>query len=150
MSATDRFGQLLRRRREALNMTQRDLARKLGIEASHIAFIESGQRKPSLRLVAKIADVIGLDRQRAFVLAHPEARELLSETTPKARRKATTSWERFLRNQKLLRRFRVTEQEVRALEHLSLLGTVTSTKSFLAILTLIRETPQACKVVKQV
>jgi hypothetical protein len=50
-------------------------------------------------------------------------------------------WERFLWNQKLLRRFRVTEQEMRALKHLSLLGTISSMKSFLAILMLNRETP---------
>jgi hypothetical protein len=35
----------------------------------------------------------------------------------------------------------VADQEMRALEHLSLMGTVSSPKSFLAILTLIRETP---------
>jgi transcriptional regulator with XRE-family HTH domain len=141
MSETDRFGRLLRRRREALNMTQRDLARKLRIEASHVAFIESGRRKPSLRLVAKIADVTGLDRQRAFVLVHPEARALIKGTTPEPATKAAPSWERFLRNRKLLERLDVTDQEKRVLKHLSLQGTVSSTKSFLAILTLIRETP---------
>jgi transcriptional regulator with XRE-family HTH domain len=87
MSETDRFGQLLRRRREALDMTQSDLARKLGVEASYIAFIERGRRKPSLRLVAKIADVIGLDRQRAFVLAHPEARNSSTEQLLSQRRR---------------------------------------------------------------
>jgi transcriptional regulator with XRE-family HTH domain len=91
MSETDRFGRLLRRRREAVNMTQRDLAHKLRVEASYIAFIESGRRRPSLRLVAKIADVIGLDRQRAFVLAYPEAQELISGTSRRPKPKAAPS-----------------------------------------------------------
>jgi transcriptional regulator with XRE-family HTH domain len=141
MSETDGFGQLLRKRREALNISQRGLARKLRIEASHIAFIESGRRRPSLRLVAKIADVIGFDCQGAFVLAHPEARELINGTTSKPKMKAVSLWERFLRNQKLLERLRLTEPEMCTLEQLSLLGTVTSTKSFVAILSLIRDNP---------
>jgi hypothetical protein len=61
--------------------------------------------------------------------------------TPKPKTKTAPSWERFIRNQKLLQRLDVTDQEMRALEQLSLLGTVTSTKPFLAIVTLIRDTP---------
>jgi transcriptional regulator with XRE-family HTH domain len=141
MSETDRFGKLLRRRREVLKMSQRDLARKLEVEASHIAYIESGRRRPSLRLAAKIADVIGLDRQRAFVLAHPETLEPINGMTSKPKTKPAPAWERFLRNPKLLRRCGVTVQEMRTLKQLCLFGTVISTKSFLAILTLIRETP---------
>jgi transcriptional regulator with XRE-family HTH domain len=51
-----------------LGLTQRSLASKLGVEASHVAFIESGRRKPSLKLVAPIADTLGLDPQEALVL----------------------------------------------------------------------------------
>jgi transcriptional regulator with XRE-family HTH domain len=141
MSETERFGQLLRRQRKELKMSQRGLARKLRVEASHIAYIENGRRRPSLMLVAKIADVIGLDRQQAFVLAHPEALELINGTTPEPKTKPAPSWERFLQNPKLLERLDVTEPEMRALEQLSVLGTVTSTKSFVAILTLIRDNP---------
>jgi transcriptional regulator with XRE-family HTH domain len=135
------LGELLKARREGLGLTQRLLAEKLGVEASHVAFIESGRRRPSLRLIAKIADAFGLDPQQLLVLAHPEAKALIAEAPSKTPKSAVPSWQRFIKNHGLLARYHVTERELQALEHLSLLGTVHSAKEFLAILTLIRDIP---------
>ena len=140
MKNTNQLGGLVRSRREGLGLTQRSLAQNLDVEASHVAFIESGRRKPSLKLVARLADVLGLDRQSLLILAHPEAKELITEAKPETRPKAP-SWLRFIKNHELLARYSVSDRELRTLEHLSLLGTVRSAKDFLAILTLIRDIP---------
>jgi transcriptional regulator with XRE-family HTH domain len=142
MKRTRNLGEFLKARREGLGLTQRSLAQKLGVEASHVAFIESGRRKPSLKLVGRIADTLGLDRQEVLLLAHPEARALLSLTESKPRSTAPPSWQRFTKNTALLARCHVTKRELQVLEHLSLLGTAISTKEFLAILTLIRDIPE--------
>jgi transcriptional regulator with XRE-family HTH domain len=102
--------------------TQRSLAQKLGVEASHVAFIESGRRKPSLKLVGRIGDTLGLDRQEVLLLAHPEARALLSRTDSEPRSTPPPSWQRFTKNTALLARCYVTKGELQVLEHLSLLG----------------------------
>jgi transcriptional regulator with XRE-family HTH domain len=141
MRKSNQLGETIRRHREALGLTQRSLAQKLGVEASHVAFIESGRRKPSLKLVARLADVLGLDRQDLLIQAHPEAKELIAEARPEERRKTSPSWQRFIENKELLVRYNVTDRELRALESLSFLGTVDSAKEFLAILTLIRDIP---------
>jgi len=109
---------------------------------SHIAFIESGRRKPSLKLVARIADALGVDRQELLVLAHPEAKALLAEPPFEPSRKTASSWQRFIKDHSLLARYHVTKRELEALEHLNLLGTVLSAKEFLTILTLIRDIPE--------
>jgi transcriptional regulator with XRE-family HTH domain len=139
---TRKLGELLKARRVALGMTQRALAQTLGVEASHIAFIESGRRKPSLKLIARIADTLGLDRQDLLLLAHPEARDLLSQTESEPPKRRSLSWQQFTKNTTLLARYHVTKRELQVLEHLSLLGTAISTKEFLAILTLIRDIPE--------
>jgi len=142
MKNTNRLGERVKSRREGLGLTQRSLAEKLDVEASHVAFIESGRRKPSLKLVARLADILGLDRQNFLLLAHPEAKELIAEPNPKEKRQnGSPSWRRFTENHELLARYNVTDRELRALESLSLLGTVRSAKEFLAILTLIRDIP---------
>jgi len=141
MRNTKNLGELLKARREGLGLTQRSLALKVGVEASHIAFIESGRRKPSLKLVAKIADTLGLDRQELLILAHPEAKALITESKSETQKKIAPSWQRFIKNDELLARYQVTDRELRSLEHLSLLGTVRSPKEFLTILTLIRDIP---------
>ncbi len=141
MRNTKNLGELLKARREGLGLTQRSLALKVGVEASHIAFIESGRRKPSLKLVARIADTLGLDRQELLILAHPEAKALIAEPKSETQKKIAPSWQRFIKNDELLARYQVTDRELRSLEHLSLLGTVRSPKEFLTILTLIRDIP---------
>src|SRR5947209_175211 len=112
---TNQLGKLVRSRREGLGLTQRSLAQKLGVEGSHVAFIESGRRKPSLKLVARIADILGLDRQNLLILAHPEAKALLAEAMPETPpSKAAPSWQRFIKSHELLARYHVTDRELRA------------------------------------
>ena len=141
MRNSNRLGEVVKRQREALGLTQRSLAQKLEVESSHVAFIESGRRKPSLKLVARLADVLDLDRQDLLIQAHPEAKELIDQAKPEVRRKLSPSWRRFIENKQLLVRYNVTDRELRALEGLSFLGTVDSAKEFLTILTLIRDIP---------
>jgi transcriptional regulator with XRE-family HTH domain len=141
MKNTNQLGEVVKSGREGLGLTQRSLAQQLGVEASHIAFIESGRRKPSLKLVGRLADILGLDRQTLLILAHPEAKELIAEVKQEKGLKASLPWQRFIGNHELLARYNVCDRELRALEGLSLLGTVHSAKEFLAILTLIRDIP---------
>jgi transcriptional regulator with XRE-family HTH domain len=141
MKHKNQFGETARSRREGLGLTQRALAQQLGVEASYIAFIERGVRKPSLKLLGRLADILGLDRQNLLILAHPEAKDLITAAQPDKVRKTSPSWQRFVTNRELLNRYKVTDRELRTLEHLSLLRTVISAKEFLAILTLIRDIP---------
>jgi transcriptional regulator with XRE-family HTH domain len=141
MRNTNQLGELLKARREGLGLTRRLLAKQLGIEASYITFMESGRRRPSLKLIAKIADTLGLDRQQLLILAHPEAKALIAKPNSERPTNTAPSWQWFINKQKLLARYHVTARELQALEHLSLLGTVRSAKELLAILTLIRDIP---------
>jgi transcriptional regulator with XRE-family HTH domain len=141
MKRKNQFGEMVRSYRKSLGLTQQALAYQLGVHASHIAAIERGDRKPSLKLIARLADTLGLDRQNLLILAHPEAKELIAEAKPEQKRKASPSWQRFIENRGLLNGYNVTDRELRTLEHLSLLGTVISAKEFLTILTLIRDIP---------
>jgi len=141
MTSAHQLGNVLKGRREGIGLTQRQLAEKLGVEASHVAFLESGRRKPSLKLVARMADTLGLDRQELLILAHPEAKALIAEAQSTKKKNTAPSWRRFITNQDVLARYCVTKGELQVLEHLSMLGTVHSAKEFLAILTLIRDIP---------
>src|SRR6266851_5096324 len=63
---------------------------------------EGGRRKPSLKLVARIADTLGLDRQEVLLLAHPEVSVLLSPTGSEPWQRPPLSWQRFTKNSALL------------------------------------------------
>ncbi|MGH7778268.1 MAG: helix-turn-helix domain-containing protein [Candidatus Binataceae bacterium] len=134
------LGQVLKAQREAFSLTQRELARKLGVKASHIAYLENGRRRPSLSLLSRIADTLGLDKQRLFLLTHPEARGMVTserEQAPSNHR--DLSWKHFASDRALLMRNGVTTRELKVLQQVNLLGKVSSPRQYLFILNSIRQ-----------
>jgi transcriptional regulator with XRE-family HTH domain len=140
MKSKETLGEIIKRRRQTLALTQRELAVMLGVKASHVAYLESGRRRPSLALLKHLADVLDLDRQQIFFLAHPEAKSLLTTAanSPPAADPAK-SWQRFISDRVLRARHHITPREIQALKHLSLLGYVLTQREFLAVLSLIRQ-----------
>jgi transcriptional regulator with XRE-family HTH domain len=141
MKRKNQFGVMVRSYRIGLSLTQQALAQQLGVHAGYIAAIERGQYKLPLKLLGRLADNLGFDRQNLLILAHPEFKELIAQAKSEQKRETSPSWQRFVENRELLNRYKVTNRELRALEHLSLLETVISAKEFLAILILIRDIP---------
>lgn len=138
MSSKTLRGMLKRARRE-LGMTQRDLGKQIGVQASHIAYIETGKRRPSLSLVGRIADALGLDRRELLFLCHPESKYLVGTTANPATKKPSDSWQRFVSDHALLRRHHVTPAELRLLKQVSLLENVSSYQHFVFILNAVRQ-----------
>src|SRR5579862_2683498 len=99
-------GTLIREARNTLKLTQRDLASAVGVKASHIAYIEGEQRNPSLTLLRRLADTLGLNRRELLFLIHPDAKELTEERVPRKGGKPN-GWREFSTNQALLRRYQV-------------------------------------------
>jgi transcriptional regulator with XRE-family HTH domain len=54
------FGERVRERRHNLKMTQQELAKALELTAQHISAIEQNKRAPSLNLIAKLAEQLGV------------------------------------------------------------------------------------------
>jgi transcriptional regulator with XRE-family HTH domain len=54
------FGLSVRRRREALELTQEALAEKADLDQTYISGIECGVRNPSLLSISKIAKALGV------------------------------------------------------------------------------------------
>ncbi len=49
------------------NLTQRDLAHKVGVRRETIVFLEKGKYNPSLKLAHDIARVFGLKIEEVFI-----------------------------------------------------------------------------------
>jgi transcriptional regulator with XRE-family HTH domain len=54
------LGERIRQRRGNLDITQRDLAQSVGATPQHISVIEQGKRLPSIELLAKLAQELGV------------------------------------------------------------------------------------------
>jgi len=135
------LGQVLKGQREMLGLTQRELALKLDVKGSHVAYLEKDRRRPSLGLVSRIANVLGLEKEALFLLAHPEASSLLSDRreVSEPTRNPDQVWRDFTGNKAMLARHQVKSNEVKVLSQVNLLGKVAAPRNFLFILNAIRQ-----------
>ena len=74
-----RFGDLIRSRRREMDLTQVEVAVRMGISTPYIGHLESGKRHPSDKIVTRFAEVLGLNNRDLFFLANPHAEALISE-----------------------------------------------------------------------
>jgi transcriptional regulator with XRE-family HTH domain len=125
------LGPLIRAQREAFRLTQRELARKLGVKASHVAYIEGGLRRPSLSLVRRLAETLGLNKQKLLLMTYPEARFLITPAK-EAPAKPEAVWEEFAGDRAMLSEHSITPAELKVLRQIpskSHLRTISSTST---------------------
>lgn len=132
------LGGVIKDRREFLRLTQRELATKLGVKASHVAYLENGRRGPSLGLLKRLSEVLGVKKEDLFLLAHPEAKDLIAGNG-RPEKGARDAWREFAGDRSLQARYQVTPAELRVLKQVSTLGRVSSPRHFLFILNSIRQ-----------
>jgi transcriptional regulator with XRE-family HTH domain len=132
------LGSVVKEARYGARMSQRDLATAVGIKASHVAYLENGRRKPSLALINRLSETLGLDAKEVLVLAHPEAKQIVDGIRPSGK-KSEGAWQRFVSNKALLSRHAVTPGELKVLKHVSLLEQVAHPGHFIFILNAIRQ-----------
>ena len=66
---SDNLGEVIRRQRVALPLTQQELAAVTGVSPSYLGRIERGERYPSARVLRRIAKPLGFDEDELFTLA---------------------------------------------------------------------------------
>ena len=125
----------IRARRQQLGMTQAGVAAKVRCRPNYIGYLESGARRPSQKLVFKLAKALDLDAQEIFLLANPLVRDVVA---PRVETRESV-WENFKANKGLHTRHGITSKELNALQTVAALGPVRSQRDFLHILQTIRQ-----------
>ncbi len=134
------FGKVLKQARQSLGLSQQTLARKLGVRASHVGYLEQGRRRPSLKLLKSLADTLGVDKERLFLLSHPEAKDLIEGDAGKRRSSGKgNAYQELVADKAALVRNNVTSKELKVLSHITLLGSVLQPRDYLFILNSIRQ-----------
>jgi transcriptional regulator with XRE-family HTH domain len=134
MKKKPRLGDLIRVRRVAMGLSQRQLARSLGVTASHIAFVESGRRRPSYSVLFRLARNLQLDQPELFLTAYPELAPLGLPRRQTESREA--AWRRFVA---VAGRYSVKPKEMAVLRKISRLGNISCPNSYAWILNSIRQ-----------
>src|SRR5215475_12780677 len=96
------FGSSIKGQRAALGLTQRELASELGVKASYISYLEKDQRRPSITVLNRLGEVLGLSRSELLMLAYPETREMV-DTGQEQGDKRRNAWKDFSENRAIIR-----------------------------------------------
>jgi len=86
MDVRARLGANIRRLREDLAVSQEAFADSCEIDRTYISGIERGRRNPTIAVVARIADALGVDISRLF---DPDGAPLSDARTHRGRQKRT-------------------------------------------------------------
>lgn len=132
---TRTFGQAILQRRRQLELTQKQIARRLRVSSNYIGHLEGGTRHPSAKMVMKLAGILGLDPRELFLLANPEVNSMMSEQPSSE----ASVWDSFVKDEKLRKIHNITDEEIEALSRVARLGSVRSPRDFIFILNAIRQ-----------
>jgi len=127
------FGRVIEDRRHELGLTQEVVAKKVGVKANYIGYLERGMRHPSQKVVERLSGALKLDPQELYLLANPRVRSLLGKKA--APSGGQSLWQQFLRDPSLQQRQGLT---VREQEALSQLGQAEKAESMAGILKAVR------------
>ena len=115
------FGVVIRKRRQQLNLTQEELARRIKTSVPYIGHLEAEKRHPSEKVVVKLANALELDGRELFLLANPGAKALISEQPKPSGRSA---WNDFARDDKARKVHNISDEEMETLSRVAKMGEV--------------------------
>jgi transcriptional regulator with XRE-family HTH domain len=113
------FGRVIEDRRRELGLTQEMVAKKVGVKANYIGYLERGMRHPSQKVVERLSNALKVDSQELYLLANPRVRALLGKA-PKVASSGPSLWQKFLRDPSMQQSQGLTSREKEALAQVAL------------------------------
>ncbi|MGO9061201.1 MAG: helix-turn-helix transcriptional regulator [Candidatus Binataceae bacterium] len=128
------LSKVIRDRRRALDLTQEELASRIGVSTAYVGHLETARRQPSEPVLLKLVNVLGFDYRELFLLANPDAVEIVSSVAGEGHH----SWDKFLNDRRLRKLHRISNRELEMLSRVAAMGDVRSPHDFLFVLNAIR------------
>ncbi len=130
------FARIIRARRRALELTQAEVAQRIGTSTPYVGYLEASKRHPSQSVIGKLAAALGLDLRELFLLANPRVATMA--VPPVNQEIHGSPWNDFLKDARLRRAYRMTDQEIETLSRVAMMGEVRSPGDFVYVLKVIR------------
>ena len=130
-----RLGEIIRKRRRQLELTQKEVATRIKTSKTYVGYLESGKRRPTETTIARLAKALLLDKRELFSLAYPWAR---SKLAPTSNDHLGSAWEQFKNDSRVRRLYNISNEEMRMLSQVVSLGEVRSPREFIYVLNAVR------------
>ena len=126
------FGEFSREQRRRLNLTQEQVARRIGVSTPYIGHLELSRRRPSYHTVRLLAAALGVDQGKLLLTANPEAAQFLR---PQSADRTSSALEEFCQSYQT----DLDPQEMALLSEVASMGWVQSPNDFVYVLNSIRQ-----------
>lgn len=136
--AEKNFGRVIEDRRHELALTQEMVAKKVGVKANYIGYLERGMRHPSQKVVERLSSALKLDPQELYLLANPRVRSLLGKGKS-ASPAGLSPWQKFLRDTALQQKQGLSKREQEALSQLRQADKIDSMAGVLRVVSALRK-----------
>jgi transcriptional regulator with XRE-family HTH domain len=133
------LGVRLKSYRRNSGLSQAEFARKLGLPQLAISLIEHDRRRPSPKLLRRMANILNVRTDRLFLLSPPDAKLIAGARLGSCVSANYAAWRAFTNDHTLLARYNVQPKELRVLANIRIIGRVRYPRELIDILTAIRQ-----------
>ena len=131
---------MLHARRRELRMTQDEVARRIGVHANYIGYLEKGARRPGDKTLGALCRLMNLDRLKVMKALRPAFRDVaIGPADAPGGGSLPPLLEELRRDTSTRRRHRILDQDIRNLTVLDAIGTVGDKAGYVRFLEVIRE-----------
>lgn len=141
LKESKKFAEYLRCRRQELDLTQEQVAKKLQVSQNFVAYLEKGERKPTNQMIKKISQVLLLPTDKLYFLANPDVTNMVEfdEVKGVVKQKIPPALEELREDKELRSQNHITNEEIEQLASMRLRGEVRSKEDYLFLLLSIRQ-----------
>ncbi len=130
------FGRVIEDRRRELSLTQEMVAKRVGVKANYIGYLERGMRHPSQKVIEKLSTALKLNAQDLYLLANPKVRRLLGKAKPAV--PTMSRWQQFIRDATQQKQQGLSTAEQQALAQLAAAEKATSLAGMMKVVRALR------------
>lgn len=135
------FSQIILHRRKDMKLTQDQVARKVGVHANYIGYLERGLRRPGDKTLIALCAALELDKATLFATLNPLFRDIVKTSGELADEELSTpaSLQALLQDEALLAELGTTPDEVAKLRALSVFGDIPSKEDYARVFRVLKE-----------
>lgn len=141
MEPTTTLGEYLRKRRQELELTQKELGTRLGIAPNLITYWEKGQRQPPDSILKNLARLLELPQDTLYLKAHPEFSEFvtLDPRTGGLQRRLSPALEALKKDKELRAQQKITDEDITQLASIHMRGEIRAKEDYVFLLMSMRQ-----------
>lgn len=135
------FSALILRRRRELKLTQEQVARRVGVHANYIGYLERGLRRPGDKTLIALCRALELDKAGVFATLNPLFRDIVRTNGASQEGAAALPppLEELIADGDLVRDLGATPEDLAKLRVLSVFGTVERKEDYARLFRVIRD-----------